>query len=198
MMYVEFIECDRTMPVEIFRYLGNQESAWSEGSVDKMVLQLGRTMRLGPHPSYLALWDIPDLKRLDEWEDYFRAPAAGQNRRSQAMHRAIHIQRAGVYDVLADYQPPAHSLFVVEYYQPQGAAADGTMSALQKRAKKHSKVSILYVLMRVGALGPDPPLLVIWNGPSYVAFERLFRDDEIGGLRLETCGVYRPLGEEIL
>jgi hypothetical protein len=198
MMYVEFIERDRTMPVEIFRYLGNQESAWSEESVDKMVLQLGRTMRLGPHPSYLALWDIPDLKRLDEWEDYFRSSAAGQNRRSQAMHRAIHIQRAGVYDVLADYQPPAHSLFVVEYYQPQGAAADGTMSALQKRAKKHSKVSILYVLMRVGALGPDPPLLVIWNGPSYVAFERLFRDDEIGGLRLETCGVYRPLGEEIL
>jgi hypothetical protein len=198
MMYIEYIERDRTMPVEIFRYLGNQESAWTEGSVDKMVLQLGRTMRLGPHPSYLALWDIPDLKRLDDWEDYFHSPAAGQNRRSQAMHRAIHIQRAGVYDVLADHQLPVHSIFVVEYYQPQGVSAEDALAALQRRAKKHSEVSIVYILMRIGALGPDPPLLAIWNGPSYTAFEQLFRDEESAGLRLETCGVYRKWGDEIL
>jgi hypothetical protein len=198
MMYIEYIERDRTMPVEIFRYLGNQESAWTEGSVDKMVLQLGRTMRLGPHPSYLALWDIPDLKRLDDWEDYFHSPSAGQNRRSQAMHRAIHIQRAGVYDVLADHQMQVHSIFVVEYYQPQGVSAEDALAALQRRAKKHSEVSIAYILMRIGALGPDPPLLAIWNGPSYTAFEQLFRDEESAGLRLETCGVYRKWGDEIL
>jgi len=198
MMYVEYIERDRTMPVEIFRFLGNQESAWSEESVDRLVLQLGRTMRLGPHPSYLALWQIPDLRRLDEWEEYFHSPAAGQNRRSQAMHRAINIQSAGVYDVLAEQQPQVHSLFVIEYYQPQGVSTEEALATLQKRAKKHSEISIVYILMRVGVLGPEPSLLAIWAGSSYIAFEQLFRDEECASLKLATCGVYRKWGDEIL
>ena len=65
MIYVEFIERDRWVPIEVFRHSGNQQSNWSEGSVDRMLLQLGRTMRLGPRPSYLCLWDIPDIALPD-------------------------------------------------------------------------------------------------------------------------------------
>ena len=52
MIYLEFVERDRSIPIEIFRQLGNQASAWAEGARDRMILQLGRTLRLGPAPSY--------------------------------------------------------------------------------------------------------------------------------------------------
>ena len=52
MIYLEFIERDRATPIEIFRQPGNQASAWAEGAQDRMILQLGRTLRLGPAPSY--------------------------------------------------------------------------------------------------------------------------------------------------
>ena len=52
MIYLEFIERDRSIPIEIFRQLGNRASAWAEGTEDRMILQLRRTLRLGPAPSY--------------------------------------------------------------------------------------------------------------------------------------------------
>ena len=118
MIYLEFIERDRAMPIEIFRQLGNQASAWAEGAEDRMILQLGRTLRLGPAPSYLCLWEIPDLSRLDSWEAYFHSPAARMNNRSLAMHRAIHIQRAGLYDLLSRGEPLEAPLHIVEYIDP--------------------------------------------------------------------------------
>jgi hypothetical protein len=60
-IYAEFIDGDRSMPIEIFRRLGNQGSGWAEGAEDRMVLQLGRTLRLRPVPNYLRLWDILSL-----------------------------------------------------------------------------------------------------------------------------------------
>ena len=88
MIYLEFIERDRAMPIEIFRQLGNQASAWAEGAADRMILQLGRTLRLGPAPSYLCLWEIPDLSRLDSWEAYFHSPAARMRTRPTIPSRA--------------------------------------------------------------------------------------------------------------
>ena len=41
MIYVEFIERDRWVPIEVFRHLGNQKTSWAEGAVERMVLQLG-------------------------------------------------------------------------------------------------------------------------------------------------------------
>ena len=72
MIYIEFIERDRFMPIEIFRHLGRQSSDWADSAADKLVLQIGRTLRLGPMPSYLVFWEINDIGRLDEWEAYFK------------------------------------------------------------------------------------------------------------------------------
>jgi hypothetical protein len=51
-IYVEFIQRDRHMPIEIFRALGDQAS-WTD-PIDALVLNVGRTLRLGPHPAYMA------------------------------------------------------------------------------------------------------------------------------------------------
>jgi len=195
---VEFIERDRWVPVEVFRHNGNQQSNWSEGSVDRMLLQLGRTMRLGPRPSYLCLWDIPDIGRLDAWEEYFHSPAAARNSRSQAMHRSINIDRAGLYDVLDEGASVEAALYIVEYCDPIQASDAQIRQAVADRAARHPEVRPIRLLRRLGQLGPDPALLSIWGALSYAAAEPLLRDLALGDIRLVDTGVYRPFGQEIL
>ena len=198
MIYLEFIERDRWVPIEIFRHIGNQQSNWSEDSVDRMLLQLGRTMRLGPRPSYLCLWDIPDIGRLDAWEVYFHSPAAGRNSRSQAMHRSINIDRAGLYDVLHRGPSIEAPIYIVEYCDPLQAADSDVRLTFESRAGRHHEVQPILLLRRLGHLGPDPALLSIWGATSYAAAEPLLRDTSLGEVRLVDVGIYRAFGEEIL
>jgi hypothetical protein len=196
-MYVEFIERDRPVPIEIFRHLGDQSSSWAEGAVDRMVLQLGRTLRLGPSPSYLCFWQIPGIERLDAWEDYFRSPAAGANHRSQAMHRAIHIQRAGLYDELAPAGEAAPGLYLIEYCEPD-AKAEGAALRAAMADRGSDAATLLHLLRRVGRAGPDPALLAVWRADSYVALEPMLRHPPPAVIGLSAIGIYRPFGQEIL
>ena len=198
MIYVEFIERDRAMPIEIFRQLGRQGSAWAEGAADRMILQLGRTLRIGPAPSYLCLWEIPDLARLDAWEDYFHSPAALANTRSLAMHRAIHIQRAGVYDVLHRADPLGAPLHAVEYVDPLDQPEEVLRAAFADRARRHGSLRQVLLLRRIGLAGPEPALLCFWALPSHAAAEALLRDAPLPGTSLADVGLYRPFGDETL
>jgi hypothetical protein len=198
MIYTEFIDRDRSMPVEIFRRLGNQGSDWAEGAEDRVVLQLGRTLRLGPVPSYLCLWDIPSIARLDSWEDYFHSPAVARNDRSLAMHRATHIQRAGLYDVLGRAERLEAALYLIEYVDPQEQGDDSIRAALADRARRHGSLRHILLLRRMGKAGPAPALLSIWGAPDYATLEPILRDDRMGALRLVDIGIYRSFGEEVL
>ena len=198
MIYVEFIERDRAMPIEIFRQLGRQGSAWAEGAADRMILQLGRTLRIGPAPSYLCLWEIPDFARLDAWEDYFHSPAALANTRSLAMHRAIHIQRAGVYDVLHRADPLGAPLHAVEYVDPLDQPEEVLRAAFADRARRHGSLRQVLLLRRIGRAGPEPALLCFWTLPSHAAAEALLRDARLPGMSLADVGLYRPFGDETL
>jgi len=194
MIYIEFIEREAGTPIEVFRHLGNQQSAWSEEATDRMILQLGRTLRVGPRPSYLCLWEIPDIGRLDAWEEYFHSNAAAENRRSQAMHRAISIQRAGLYDVLWRAETLDSSLYLILYCEPGGATNEALINAYQRIDTNRQ----LLLLRRVGKAGPNPPVLAIWGGPTYVALEPLIRDGDRQAWNVVDLGIYRPFGTEIL
>jgi hypothetical protein len=175
MIYVEFIDRDSTIPIEVFRQIGNQQSAWAEGADDRMILQLGRTLRLGPKPSYLCFWEISDLGRLDAWEEYFHSAAAVRNPRSQAMHRAIRIERAGIYDLLCRGPSLEMPLYVVHYCEP-ALVTDGELSkAYEDCTQMNPDLSPILLLRRFGRAGPDPGLLSIWGARSYVALEPLLR-----------------------
>jgi hypothetical protein len=198
-IYVEYIERDRWVPIEVFRHLGEQQSNWAEGSADRMVLQLGRTLRLGPRPSYLCLWDIPDIGRLDAWEDYFHSSAALSNARSLAMHRAINIDRAGLYDVLRQESlGEAPLLYIVEYCEPAPVKAQAILESFADRAKHYGDLKLGFLLLRLGHLGPDPALLSIWAAPSYVAAESLLRAAPPDHAKIIDVGIYRSFGGEIL
>jgi hypothetical protein len=198
MMYVEYIERDRFMPLEIFRHLANQGSEWADGQADRMVLQLGRSLRLGPPPTYLCFWQSGSFSRLDEWEEYFLSDEAMRNRRSQAMHRAMHIQRAGLYDELIKGEPGANRLFYLEFFEAEGGLPNESLaSAFQERQTNAAR--LCFLLRRVGKLGPDPANLAVWGVDDYTALVNFARAEPNGsGVRLLTAGAYRNFGEEIL
>ena len=141
MMYIEFIERDRFVPVELFRYLADQESIWKEGHVDRLVLQLGRTFRFGPIPSYLAFWQIPTMERIDVWQTYFGSDEALRNRRSSAMHRGIHVQRAGLYDETVTRGPYDQQNWYLEYFDAT-ASNESVKQLFLARAAAHSRVGL--------------------------------------------------------
>ena len=186
------------MPIEIFRHLGNQKSDWAPGSKDRVLLQLGRTMRLGPGPGYLCFWEIPGLDRLDAWEAYFHSEAAQANRRSRAMHHAIQIERAGLYDPLYQASILEASLYVIEFWDALTIASDEVLRALTNRASAHPNVTMVLAIRRVGLVGPAPEGLTIWGSPSYAAAESLLRYVSCSPIALTDVGVYRPFGDEVL
>lgn len=199
MIYLEYIERDRHVPIEAFRHMGDQSRSWVEPDADRMILQLGRTLRFGPMPSYLAFWKIAGLERLDAWEDYFGSPAWHDNTRSQAMHRTIHIQRAGLYDELVEAEGFGEGVHVVEYFDADEATSDSALAeTFARRRERHGGVLEL-VLRRIGVWGPDPAHLAVWTFPAYAAMDGLLRDPVLApGLRVATGGIYRRLGREIL
>src|SRR5262249_8395635 len=163
-----------------------------------MVLQLGRTLRLGPRPSYVCLWEIPDIGRLDAWEAYFHSEAALANARSQAMHRTINIDRAGLYDVLHQSEPVATPLHIIEYCAPSPVPPELIRESFRERAARVPDLGLRFLLLRVGHLGPDPALLAIWGAASYVAAEALLRAPAPSQASVIELGIYRTLGDETL
>jgi hypothetical protein len=199
MIYVEYIERDRFLPIEIFRKLGDQ-SAWVDPE-DTLVGSFGRTMRLGPMPSYLAFWQCKGMARMDEWEAHFNSPEAQLDIAEKATHRAIHLQHAGCYDALVA-DPPADRgrLFCIEYFAAHSRLQDAEIvRRIGARAAAEPAASLHFVLRRIGRLGPDPGCMAVLGFADYAAlegFERRRDDDD--PLRPTAVGVYRWFGREIL
>lgn len=201
MIYIEYINRDRFMDVEIFRALGDQ-SWWAEADEegdDDLVAQLGRTLRLGPYPFYMTLWRCRGLDKLDKWEAHFNSDAALRDNLARASHKAIHLCDAGCYDEL--YTGPAinHGLQYIEYFKAPDGAGDMIAEAFEKRAEKYTNGTLNLVLQRIGRMGPDPGGMAIWTFPDYAALSPIVRDLEIHkDIEILSMGAYRGWGKEIL
>lgn len=201
MIYIEYIERDRFMDVEIFRVLGDQswwEEADEEGD-DELVAQLGRTLRLGPHPFYMTLWRCRGFDKLDEWEAHFNSDAARRDTLAKASHKAIHLCDAGCYDELLTGPEIDSDLQYVEYFKAPDGADDMITGAFKKRAEKHTGGTLNLVLHRIGRLGPDPGGMAVWTFPNYDALSPIVRDMTVHqDIEIRSMGVYRGWGREIL
>ena len=139
------------------------------GSKDRVLLQLGRTMRLRPEPGYLCLWEIPGIDRLDAWEAYFHSEAAQANRRSRAMHHAIHIERAGLYEALHQASVLEAPLYVIEFWHALTTGADEVLQSLTHRASAHPHVTMVLAMRRLGLSRTRSRRDSRCGGPLYAA-----------------------------
>ena len=203
MIYIEFFERDRFMPLEIFRAMGDH-AAWTDPT-DSMFANLARTMRIGPHPANLAFWKCQGLERLDQWEAYFRSDEGMRDVHEQASLRTLHLKNAGCYDEVVEGPSPSDGLQYVEFFDftPE-VSSERIAEHFNARARSHSQsdipATLNIVLRRIGLLGPDHiGDLAVWTVPSYAAGESLFRERHGDGpLRPTQAGVYRAFGQEIL
>lgn len=199
MIYVEYIERDRFMPLDIFRHLGDQ-SAWTDPQ-DRLVGSFGRTMRLGPVPSYLAFWLCSGMRRMDEWEAHFNSPEAAHDRAERATHAAIHLQRGGCYDVVVE--GPAvkrDQLHAIEFFPVASGDGDEDLARhFKARARALKTARLNFVLRRIGRLGPPPGGLAVWSFADYAALEPFERArDDAAPFAPQEVGIYRWFGREIL
>lgn len=198
MIYVEFIQRDRPMPIEIFRALGDQAS-WDDPD-DKLVLNVGRTLRLGPHPAYLAFWRCKGMARLDEWEAHFQSDSGRNDVYEMATHRAINLSDAGCFDEVVAGPPAEGGLQYVEFLDAPRAAPDAAMADhFRARATRHSYATLNHVVRRIGLIGGPLGDMAVWTVADYVALEPLARETHADGpFRPRQAGVYRRFGQEIL
>jgi hypothetical protein len=199
MLYVEFIERDRHVPIEVFRTLGVQ-TVWQDPD-DELLGQIGRTLRLGPHPAYIAFCRFNNFRRLDQWEAHFHSEEHARDKRMHAKHQAIHHFRAGCYDeLISARQRLAGGLYYVEFFSSSSPADDANLEAyFVNRQNRLAGAELSMVLRRIGMLAPDPGGMAIWTVDNYVAVEAIARN--VGGpdgAQPSAAGVYRDFAEEIL
>jgi len=174
-IFAEYIEHDRTLPIQIFEHLGRQSGWVSE--VDQKIANLGRAERIGPEPSVICLWRHAGMARMDEWEASFRTDEARRNPASQATRLALHFRFCGLYDEVVGGPPLANGLHYVEFFRVEEATTDdGMRENFAARAARYPDGHLDFVLRRVGLLGPDPGGLAIWTFRGYAAVEPIIRE----------------------
>jgi hypothetical protein len=189
-IYAEYIEHDRSLPIQIFEHLGRQNSWVSD--IDVKVANLGRAERIGPEPSVICLWRHPGMGRMDEWEASFRTDAARRDPAFQATRMAIHFTRGGLYDEIVDGEPLGEGLHYVEFFAAAEDIGDEQVrDNFLKRAKRYPDGRLGFVVRRVGLLAPDPGGMAIWTFAGYAAAEAIARERHgANPLRPVQAGLY--------
>jgi hypothetical protein len=189
-IYGEYIEHDRTLPIEIFQHIGHQ-SGWVS-DVDVKVGNLGRAERIAPEPSVICLWRHPGMARMDEWEASFRTDESRRSPAFQATRLAIHFRRGALYDEIIGGPPLGEGLHYVEFFAAgEDISDEQTRDNFSKRAKQYPAGKLDFVLRRVGLLGPDPGGIAIWTFADYAAAEPIVRERHGGNpLRPLQAGLY--------
>ena len=153
MIYAEYIDHDRTLPIQIFQHIGRQ-SGWVS-DVDVKIGNLGRAERIAPEPSVICLWRHPGMARMDEWEASFRTEESQRSPAFQATRLAIHFRRGALYDEIIGGLPLGKGLHYVEFFAAgEDIADEEARDNFSKRAKQYPTGKLDFVLRRVGLPAP--------------------------------------------
>jgi hypothetical protein len=199
MIYVEFISREPGIPREIFRYIGDQSTSWVQADRDQFLGQLGRTMRIGPHPAYMTIFRVSGLERLQEWEDYFLSDQYFSNLRSFAMQRSLQMVRDGCYDELVPTEQIGDGLYFLEFFGADDDISNSSIEAeFAQRSERHSDARLVMLLRRIDLLGPDPGGIAGWRLNSARDLESFIRTPlRMQSVNRRDAGLYRRFGKEI-
>lgn len=203
LVYIEYISRREGVALEAFhKVAGRGQTGWSgDYEDDALVLNLGRSWRMGPEPEYLAAWYTPGagLDRIDDWERIFKSGAAEAF--EEPFLLAARIDRAGCYEPLFDPVPGRLGRYYAELFDlAPGATHDDVRGAYAERRARHSGLELNLLVDRIGRLGPDPRGLAVWGLPAWASLEPIARDLDgaDGPVRLVDAAMYSDFGEETL
>jgi hypothetical protein len=202
MIYIEYISRRPGVSLPEF-YAGARagQTGWAEGySEDVLLLNVGRTWRVGPQPEYMTIWYSPraGLERLDAWQEIFESGEAAAVEESFAT--VARIDAAGCYEALAQPVADSSGPYYVEFFEPTpGVSAVELVTQLERRAADAAGARLVLAVERIGCLGPDPACLAFWQLPRFSALEQVARrrvDED--SPRVVAAGLYADFGREIL
>jgi hypothetical protein len=203
LVYIEYISRRPGISIEAFRYAaGRGQGGWAgEYADDALLLNLGRTFRLGPEPEYVAVWYVAGggLERIGEWERIFASGEADDF--EETFRLAARIDAAGCYEPLLEPVQGRDGLYYGEYLDfAPGATREHVASFFSERLDRHGDLTLNLLCDRIGGLGPDPRCLAVWTVPGWNALDHVVRDLEgvEAPVRLVQGALYRDLGAETL
>jgi hypothetical protein len=200
-VYIEYISRLPGASLEQFHFVaGRGQSSWSgEYEDDRLVLNLARTMRLGPEPGYLAVWynARAGIERIEDWIDIFQSGAADHI--EEPFKMAAQIDFAGCYEPLVEPVQGRGPYYYGEYVDFDGSH-DDVRALYEKRRARHPELELNLLADRIGTLGPDPRGLAVWSLPTVGHLDAVARDLDggSGAVRLVASGLYSDVGREIL
>jgi hypothetical protein len=203
LVYIEFISRKPGVALDSFHVAaGRGQTGWSaEYGEDTLVLNMGRTFRTGPGPTYVAVWYTPDagLERIGDWERIFASGEA--DHLEETFRLAAQIDEAGCYEPLLEPVPGRDGLYYAEYLEvAPGATREDVAAFFAERRRRLEGYELNLLCDRIGALGPDPRALAVWTVPSWHALDPIARelDGVASPVRLVHGGLYRDLGAETI
>lgn len=202
-VYIEYISRKEGVPLESFHAIaGLGQARWaSRYAEDQVILNVGRTWRIGPEPEYICVWDTPDkgVERLGDWESIFGTGEADDL--EKAFEAAGRIDTAGLYEPLIEPVPGGGPLYYGEFFDvADHVSRDHVISFFEQRRETNDQLVLNVLVDRIGKLGPDPRGVAFWQLPSYDAIGPIAveLDGVTEPIRLVRCGLYADIGREIL
>lgn len=202
-IYIEYISRRPGVPLDAFHAVaGAGQAAWSaEHGDDRLILNIGRTWRLGSEPEYIAVWHTPGkgADRLGDWATIF---ASGEADHLELPFTAVgRIDVAGFYEALLEPVAGSGPLYYGEFFDiATGASREDVATFFRGRAKSHSRRALNLAADRIGKLGPDPRGVAFWQLPSYEDLDAVAveLDGMEAPIRLVRAGLYADIGREVL
>lgn len=201
LVYIEYISRRPGVDIHEFHEVVRQgQEGWgSDYDADRLILNAGRTWRLGPEPEYMGVWHSPaaGLDRLDGWDRIFRSGEADHLERP--FHRVARIDVAGCYRPLLEPVVTRGGTYYAEFFRAT-AGLDAVRDFYAERVRRHDGLSICLLAYRIGRLAPEPGGVAVWVVPSFAALDALAGelDETREPVELVTAGAYADLGQEIL
>ena len=201
LIYIEYISRRPGVDMADFRAgVATGQEGWDSGyGEDQLVLNIGRTWRLGPEPEYLAVWYSPQASfdRIDAWDRIFRSGEADPVERP--FYQVARIDVAGCYAPLVEPVHARNGTYYAEFFRVH-ADLDTVRNFYTARTQRHPHFTLNLLVSRIGKLGPEPGGLAIWQIPNFAALGEIA--GELDGVRqpveLVAAGTYADFGHEIL